>query len=84
MNTRIEKSEQKGANPLIRYSLQLAMLSRLLSNKLITQSEYDKVRIKLMEKFNVISELSIQSIPQCDVKYTMVSTHSEESDYENS
>ncbi len=84
MNTHIEKSETKGVNPLIRYSLQLAMLSRLLSNKLITQSEYDKVRIKLMEKFNVISELSIQSIPQCDVKYTMVSTHSEESDYENS
>lgn len=84
MNTNIEKSKPKGAYTLIRYSLQLAMLSRLLSNKLITQSEYDKVRIKLMEKFNVISELSIQSIPQCDVKYTMVSTHSEESDYENS
>jgi hypothetical protein len=84
MNTDIKKPEPKGANAIIRYSLQLAMLSRLLCNKLITRSEYEKVRIKLMEKFNVISEMLIQPIPRCDVQYTMFDTHSKESDYENS
>ena len=66
-----------GAGALLRYSLQLAMLSRLLSNQLITRSEYKKVRSKLMEKYNVISELSIQPIPLNGVQSNMVDTHNE-------
>ena len=38
------------ANSLIRYSLQLAMLSKLLGNQLISQAEYTEIRQKLMNK----------------------------------
>ena len=84
MNTKISRPETTGDNAIIRYSLQLAMLSRLLSNQLITRSEYKKVRSKLMEKYNVISELSIQPIPLNGVQSNMVDTHSEVRDNETS
>ena len=77
MNPKIDRPEPMGAGALLRYSLQLAMLSRLLSNQLITRSEYKKVRSKLMEKYNVISELSIQPIPLNGVQSNMVDTHNE-------
>ncbi len=63
MSTKLFISEKLEANTVLRYSLQLAMLSKLLSNELITKSEYEKIRSKLMEKYNVISEISIQTIP---------------------
>jgi len=77
-------SETMEANTILRYSLQLAMLSKLLSNELINRFEYEKIRSKLMEKYNVISEISIQSIPHYGVKSTMVDTHSEVKENENS
>lgn len=67
MSTKMFVSETMEANTILRYSLQLAMLSKLLSNELINRSEYEKIRSKLMEKYNVISEISIQSIPHCGV-----------------
>jgi hypothetical protein len=43
---------------LLKYSLQLAMLSKLLINKLITPQEYSKIRSKLMQKYEIIPELT--------------------------
>jgi len=84
MNTKISRPESMGDNAIIRYSLQLAMLSRLLSNELITRTEYEKVRSKLMEKFSVTSEIWIQSLPHNSVQSTMVDTHNEVRDNETS
>jgi len=84
MNTKISRPEPMGDNAIIRYSLQLAMLSRLLSNELITRSEYEKVRSKLMDKYSVISEIWIQPFPLNSVQSTMVDTHNEVRDNETS
>lgn len=84
MNTKISRPETTGDNAIIRYSLQLAMLSRLLSSELITRTEYEKVRSKLMDKFSVISEIWIQPTPLNSVQSNMVDTHSEVRDTETS
>ena len=55
------------ANSLIRYSLQLAMLSKLLGNQLISQAEYTKIRSKLMNKYGILSEITIHSVYQNDI-----------------
>ncbi len=52
---------------LIRYSLQLAMLSKLLGNQLISQAEYTKIRSKLMNKYGILSEITIHSVYQNDI-----------------
>ena len=44
-------------NELLRYSLQLSMLSLLLSKQLLNNIEYKKVKIKLMKKYNISTEL---------------------------
>jgi hypothetical protein len=44
---------------ILNYSLQLAMLSKLLSERLISTQEYTKIRQKLMKKYGVISEITI-------------------------
>lgn len=43
---------------LIDYSIQLSMLRNLLSNKLINENEYIKVKKKLMEDYGVISDIT--------------------------
>ena len=43
-------------NELLRYSLQLSMLSMLLSNHLLSDIEYKKIKIKLMKKYNISTE----------------------------
>ncbi len=55
------------ANSLIRYSLQLAMLSKLLGNQLISQAEYTEIRQKLMNKYGILSEITIPSVYQNDI-----------------
>jgi len=55
------------ANRLIRYSLQLAMLSKLLGNQLISQAEYTEIRQKLMNKCGILSEITIPSVYQNDI-----------------
>ncbi len=55
------------ANRLIRYSLQLAMLRKLLGNQLISQAEYTKIRSKLMNKYGIPSEITIHSVYQNDI-----------------
>ena len=44
-------------NELLRYSLQLSMLSLLLSKQLLNNIEYKKIKIKLMKKYNISTEL---------------------------
>jgi len=55
------------ANRLIRYSLQLAMLRKLLGNQLISQAEYTKIRSKLMNKYGILSEITIHSVYQNEI-----------------
>lgn len=43
---------------LLDYSIQLSMLRNLLSNKLINDNEYIKVKKKLMEDYGVISDIT--------------------------
>ena len=42
---------------LIRYSMQLAYLHTLLSAKLITESEYSRIKKKLQKDYNVLSDI---------------------------
>ena len=44
-------------NELLRYSLQLSMLSLLLSKQLLNNIEYKKIKIQLMKKYNISTEL---------------------------
>ena len=42
---------------LIRYSMQLAYLHTLFSAKLITESEYSRIKKKLQKDYNVLSDI---------------------------
>jgi len=44
-------------NSLIEYSLQLSMLSILFSRHLLSEVEYKKIKIKLMKKYNISTDL---------------------------
>lgn len=44
-------------NELLKYSLQLSMLSILLSKHLLNGVEYKRIKIKLMKKYNISTEL---------------------------
>ena len=43
---------------LLQYSKELSLLSQLLQSKLITETEYQKIKIKLMNEYNIISDLT--------------------------
>nr|WP_307760159.1 SHOCT domain-containing protein [uncultured Peptostreptococcus sp.] len=43
---------------ILEYSIQLAMLRKLLAEKLIDKREYFKIKEVLMEKYNISSELT--------------------------
>jgi len=38
----------------MKYSIQLAMLNQLLGLKLITDKEYNTIKIELMKKYNIM------------------------------
>lgn len=38
----------------MKYSIQLAMLNQLLSLKLITNKEHNRIKIELMRKYNIM------------------------------
>ena len=40
-------------NNILKYSLQLSMLSMLLSRHLLNDIEYTKIKLKLMKKYNI-------------------------------
>jgi len=44
-----------GTKDLVRYSMQLAMLNRLLSHKLVTEKEYQKVNERLKSDYGINS-----------------------------
>lgn len=48
----MEKNEK-----LLRYSMQLAYLHTLLSAKLITESEYSRIKKKLQKDYKVTSDI---------------------------
>lgn len=43
---------------ILEYSMQLAMLKQLLNKKLITKSEYEKVKNRLMQDYSIISNIT--------------------------
>ncbi|MDY5576139.1 MAG: SHOCT domain-containing protein [Lachnospiraceae bacterium] len=43
---------------LLQYSKELSLLSQLLQCKLITETEYQKIKMKLMNEYNIISDLT--------------------------
>ncbi len=43
---------------LLEYSKELSLLSQLLQSKLITEKEYQIIKIKLMNDYKVISDLT--------------------------
>lgn len=45
-------------NGILEYSIQLAMLRQLLSEKIINKQEYFKIKKLLMEKYNISSDLT--------------------------
>ena len=46
---------------LLQYSKELSLLSQLLQNKLITEREYQKIKIKLMNEYKILSDLTAKS-----------------------
>lgn len=43
---------------LLQYSKELSLLSQLLQSKLITETEYQKIKIKLMNEYKIISDIT--------------------------
>lgn len=43
---------------LLMYSKELSLLSQLLESGLITETEYQKIKIKLMNEYKIISDLT--------------------------
>ncbi len=44
-------------NELLNYSLQLSMLSILFTKHLLSEVEYKKIKIKIMKKYNISTDL---------------------------
>lgn len=43
---------------LLQYSKELSLLAQLLQSKLITEIEYQKIKIKLMNEYKIVSDLT--------------------------
>ena len=46
---------------LLMYSKELSLLSQLLHSGLITETEYQKIKIKLMNEYKILSDLTAMS-----------------------
>ena len=46
---------------LLQYSKELSLLSQLLKSGMITETEYQKIKIKLMNVYNIVSDLTAMS-----------------------
>ena len=59
------KSEQTKITDrkLWEYSQQLSMLATLLQRKMITQTEYDKIKRRLMRDYKITSDILTWHIP---------------------
>lgn len=43
---------------LVKYSMQLAMLKQILARKLITESEYNAIKNRLMKDYQILSHFA--------------------------
>jgi len=43
---------------LLRYSMQLSMLKQLLNLKLLSETEYEMIRKKLMKDYGIVSNIT--------------------------
>ena len=43
---------------LLRYSMQLSMLKQLLNLKLLSETEYEIIRKKLMKDYGIVSDIT--------------------------
>lgn len=43
---------------LLRYSMQLSMLKQLLHKKLVSETEYEIIRKKLMKDYGIVSNIT--------------------------
>ncbi|MCI8749672.1 MAG: conjugal transfer protein [Lachnospiraceae bacterium] len=43
---------------LLRYSMQLSMLKQLLNLKLLSETEYEMIRKKLMKDYGIVSDIT--------------------------
>ncbi len=43
---------------LLQYSMELSLLAQLLQCKKITEAEYQKIKIKLMKEYHILSDLT--------------------------
>lgn len=57
-NVSLELKTNKRNNTLMRYSQQLAMLSRLYGLKLIDEQEYQAIKATLMKDYHIKSDLT--------------------------
>lgn len=55
IDTQTVTEVKNGTKDLIRYGMQLAMLNRLLSHKLMTEKEYHKVNEQLRNDYRIVS-----------------------------
>lgn len=46
---------------LLLYSKELSLLSQLFQSKLITEKEYQKIKIMLMNEYKIVSDLTVMS-----------------------
>lgn len=46
------------AEKLLQYSIELSLLVQLLQCKKITEAEYQKIKIVLMEEYHILSDLT--------------------------
>lgn len=46
---------------LLQYSKELSLLAKLLQSKLITEIEYQKIKMQLMNEYHIISDLTAMS-----------------------
>lgn len=51
----MEKAYQ---NKLLKYSMELSLLIQLFKNNQLTEKEYQKIKIKLMKEYNILSDLT--------------------------
>ena len=46
---------------LMNYSMELALLANLYSDKLITKEEYDRIKVEMMRDYHIVSDIAEKS-----------------------
>lgn len=50
--------QKKKQSNLWQYSIELSLLSQLFQCKQITETEYQKIKVKLMKEYHIVSDLT--------------------------